>query len=66
MADKTFKETLQSAAIKKVLAYLDDDIDTAIPKLLKWVDNFELAKNYETQVNAVKSVLSDKDNNWLK
>lgn len=66
MADKTVKENLRSMAIKKALSYLNEDLDKAIPKLLKWVDSFDLAKNYEAQVDAVKKVLSDKENNWYQ
>lgn len=36
MAEKSLKENVQNAAVKKVLAYLDKDPDKNMPKLLPY------------------------------
>ena len=40
MRKKTMKEHFQAAIVKKALAYMDNDLENSLPKLLEWADQF--------------------------
>ena len=64
MSEKTMMEKLKSFGMKQVLAYLDKDPDTNIPKILDWLEAHDKGTNVTNQVNTVRSALKDPDNNW--
>lgn len=64
MKDKTVMENIQKYSMKKLIDYLDKDPDNNIPKIIDWVERFDVEGNLKAHVKAVKSALKDKDNNW--
>lgn len=67
MGDRTFTESVQSFAIKRALDYLNShDPDTAIPKLLDWVDKFDKDGTVASQRKVFHSVVDHPDNNWYR
>lgn len=66
MSEMSMAESLKSYGLKKVLAYLDEDPDSNIPKVLDWVEKFDKDKVAKRQIDSVKNVIADKDGNWYK
>lgn len=66
MNDKTMKENMQAYAVKKVLNYLDEDPDKALPKLLAWADKFDSNDQFLTQRNVFRGIIENHDNNWYR
>ena len=66
MSEKTMKENIQALAVKKVLNYLDEDPDKALPKMLKWAYSFDKNNRFTGLLDSVNNVLSDPENNWYK
>lgn len=66
MSEMSMAESLKSYGLKKVLAYLDEDPDSNIPKVLDWVEKFDKDKVAKRQIDTVKDVLADRDGNWYK
>ncbi|MGI6579955.1 MAG: radical SAM protein [Saccharofermentanales bacterium] len=61
---RTFKENIQSFAIKQVLNYLDEDPEKGFPKILGWAEKFDKDGNLAHLIKPFHSVLDDPDNNW--
>ncbi|MFA9424197.1 MAG: radical SAM protein [Sedimentibacter sp.] len=59
-------ENLQSYGLKKVLAYLDEDPNNNVPKILDWVEKFDKDNVAKRQIKTVRRVLDDTDSNWYK
>ena len=53
-------------AIKKALEYMDKDPETNLPKLMDWFDRFDVKDTLKVQRDAIRNVITDKDNNWYK
>lgn len=66
MSDKTFVENLQSAGLKKVLAYIDSDPDKNIPKIIDWVEKFDKDLIVKPQLEAIRKVLNNTESNWYQ
>ena len=66
MSDKNLSENVKSFAAKKVLAYLNDDPDKALPKILDWLRKFDKSSEIERQLDAVSNVLNNPDSNWYR
>lgn len=66
MNDKTMKENMQAYAVKKVLNYLDEDPDKALPKLLAWADKFDSNDRFLKHRNVFREIIGDHDNNWYR
>lgn len=66
MSDKNLSENVKSFAAKKVLAYLNDDPDKALPKILDWLRKFDKSNEIERQLDAVSNVLNNPDSNWYR
>lgn len=66
MSDMSFMENAKGFAVKKVLGYLDGDPDKNIPKVIDWAEKFDTNGEIKSQLNAVRSVLGDTENNWYK
>lgn len=60
------KEKAQAFAVKKALEYLDKDPETNLPKLIDWFEKFDVKGTLKQQVDIIRSVVSDPDNNWHK
>lgn len=60
------KEKAQAFAVKKALEYLDKDPETNLPKLIDWFEKFDVKGTLKKQVNIIRPVVSDPDNNWHK
>ena len=60
------KQAALAAAVKTGLGYLEKDPEVNIPKLMELVDKFVPDGWYESQRNAIRSAIQDKDSNWYK
>lgn len=60
------KEKAQEFAVKKALEYLDKDPETNLPKLIDWFEKFDVKGTLKQQVDIIRPVVSDPDNNWHK
>ena len=60
------KEKAQIFAIKKALEYMDKDPETNIPKLVDWMEKFDVKGTLKKETKAIKGVVADPDNNWYK
>ena len=66
MSEKNMKENLQSFAVKKVLDYMEGDLDKNLPKLLEWADKFDKENLYASQRKVFHDILEHPDNNWYQ
>ena len=55
-----------STGLKLVYSYLNSNPEKNIPKLMDWMDRFDMKDTMKGQRNAVRKVIEDKDNNWYK
>ena len=60
------KQAALVAAVKTGLSYLEKDPEVNIPKLMELVDKFVPDGWYESQRNAIRNAIQDKDSNWYK
>ena len=63
MSEKNMKENLQSFAVKKVLDYMEGDLDKNLPKLLEWADKFDKENFYASQRKVSHAILEHPYNN---
>ncbi|MBF4692136.1 radical SAM protein [Fusibacter ferrireducens] len=66
MNDKTLKEHAESFAGKKVLDYLGEDPDKNLPKLMDWVDRFDMNDLFVSQRKIFRNILDEPDGNWYQ
>jgi MoaA/NifB/PqqE/SkfB family radical SAM enzyme len=57
---------LSTAGVKLAYSYLDSNPEQNLPKLMDWVDRLDRKGHMESQRNAFRKVIEDKDNNWYK
>ena len=60
------KEKAQIFAIKKALEYMDKDPASNIPKLVDWLDTFDVKNTLKDEIEAVRTVVNNPDSNWYK
>ena len=60
------KQAALAAAVKTGLGYLEKDPEVNIPKLMELVDKFVPDGWYESQRNAIRNAIQNKDSNWYK
>jgi len=60
------KEKAQIMAMKKAFEYMDKDPAGNIPKLLEWLDAFDVKNTLEKEINTVRTIVNNPDNNWYK
>ena len=60
------KQAALVAAVKTGLGYLEKDPEVNIPKLMELVDKFVPDGWYESQRNAIRNAIQNKDSNWYK
>lgn len=66
MGKKTFKENIQSYGIKMLLSYVEKNPGENVQKIIDVLSKLDKTEAIETQINAVKNVMADKDSNWFK
>jgi len=62
----SIKTSLQAIGLRKAYEYIDKDPMNRLPKLVEIVDRFVPSGNLDGQLAAIKSVVSDPDNNWYQ
>lgn len=60
------KEKAQIFAIKKALEYMDKDPESNIPKLVDWLDAFDVKNTLKMEIDAVRSVMNNPEGNWYR
>lgn len=60
---RTFPEKLKTFGMRRVINYLDKDLDKNAPKILDWLGH---THKVDGQVNTVRKAIEDKDGNWYK
>lgn len=60
----TMKEKIVAKGIDIALDYLDKDFEKNLPKLMDWVDRFDVHDNIKPERELVRSVALDPGNNW--
>lgn len=58
------KEMIEAYGLKKVIAYLDSSPDENIPKVIDWIEKFDVSHEYATPCRLAREALCDPDNNW--
>lgn len=66
MAERSIKEMGQAFALRQALRYLNENPDTAMPKLMDWIDRFDAKGTIERQRAAFRAILDDPNSNWYK
>lgn len=66
MRDKSMLETIQSAAVRQALKYIEQEPEKNLPKLLDWVDKFDKDNLYESQRQVFHHVLQHPEGNWYQ
>lgn len=60
------KEKAKIFAIKKALEYLDKDPETNLPKLVDWLEAFDVKHTLKGKIDTVRTVVKNPDSNWYK
>ena len=60
------KQAALIAAVKTGLSYLEKDPEVNIPKLMELIDKVVPDGWYESQRNAIRNAIQDKNSNWYK
>lgn len=60
------KEKAQIFAIKRALEYMEKDPASNIPKLVDWLDTFDVKNTLKDEIEAVRTVVNNPDGNWYK
>lgn len=60
------KEKAQIFAIKKALEYMDKSPEENIPKLVDWMERFDVKNTLKKEVGAIRQVVNNPDSNWYK
>ena len=58
--------SVQTAAIKKAVGYLNRDLAKALPKLMNIVDLYDVNKAFTSQRKLFRSIIENTDSNWYK
>lgn len=66
MSYKTLSENVEAFAVKKALAYLNEEPDKAIPKLMDWVDRFDKDNMVAGQRRVFHQILEHPEGNWYQ
>ena len=66
MSERSMKENMQVFAIKKALRYLDEEPDKSLPKLLAWVDRFDVNNRFANHRQVLHRIIEQPNNNWYQ
>lgn len=61
---KSMKEIVAAKGLGMALNYLDQDIEKNLPKILDWVDRFDVHDSIKRERDTVRNVILDKNSNW--
>jgi len=57
---------ISSTGIKLAYTYLNSNPKKNVPKLLNWLDRFDQKNAMENQLNTMRKIIEDKENNWYQ
>lgn len=60
------KEKAQIFAVRKALEYMDKDPVDHIPKLVDWMETFDVKDTLKEEIKAVRAIVDDKNSNWYQ
>lgn len=60
------KSNLQAAGLRKAYEYIDTDPQNHLPKIVDFVDRFVPSGILDAQLDTIKKVVGDPENNWYK
>ena len=63
---KTVKQKVMAKGLDMALNYLDQDIEKNMPKLVDWVEKFDINNSIKPQLDVVKPIILNKDSVWHK
>jgi len=63
---KSLKEIAVSKGLDVALSYLDKDVEKNLPKLIEWAERIDVHGSVKVQLDVIKRIASDPDNNWYK
>jgi MoaA/NifB/PqqE/SkfB family radical SAM enzyme len=63
---KSLKEIAVSKGLDVALSYLDKDVEKNLPKLIEWAEKIDVQGSVKVQLDVIKRIASDPDNNWYK
>lgn len=63
-SDTSVKESVQAYAVKTALGYLDKNPEENIPKLLNWIDAFDVKGALGPHRKVMHDVIDNPDGNW--
>ena len=66
MKEMSMLETIQSAAAKQALKYIEHEPEKNLPKLLDWVDKFDKDNLYQSQRKVFHDILEHPEGNWYQ
>ncbi|NLM07830.1 MAG: radical SAM protein [Clostridiales Family XIII bacterium] len=55
-----------SKGLDVALSYLDKDVEKNLPKLIEWAEKIDVQGSVKVQLDVIKRIASDPDNNWYK
>lgn len=58
------KEMIEAYGLRKAIAYLDSSPDENIPKVIDWIEKFDISHEYATPCRLAKEALGDPYSNW--
>lgn len=59
-------DKIKQFGLKQVYGYLDKDPEKNIPKVLDWLEKYDVNNEMKNQIETVRKAISDKDNNWYR
>lgn len=62
----SIKTNLQAVGLRKAYNYIDKNPQENLPKIVSFMDKFVPSGILDGQIEAIKSVISDTDNNWYR
>lgn len=66
MGNNHITEELEKYGLIRMIHYLDSDPDKNIPKIIDWIEKLDKEGIAFKELQAVKNVIQDKENNWYK
>ncbi len=63
---RTMGEGLKAFAYRRAIAYMDNDPDKNVPKVLDWIDKHDKKGAIRSQVSQTREAIANPDNNWYK
>jgi len=58
------KEKVSAFVMEKALKYISGNPEENLPKMLKWADELDRAGNWKEQIDMIRGVVDDSENNW--